>query len=385
MIDMKRLSNFLRSIVVRNQHPEEKLPCWLHFIWAGGQKIMIPESRKAVIKWAKANPSFKVIVWIDLVTTPENALRRYFGDLLSGRDGVVNICLKDITTWLEIRNDEDLTNCIMNMTEVEKHIELAIPLVRYEIDRLDPNYGSSSDLLRYLILFYFGGAYFDSDINPGAQSLEELYRLLRPRIQASEDIFLTAQRSQHNGTFNNDSFICSKGNPVMWAVIECAKRNYHIGRDHQENELSSFNRIVDIHNYSRYTTTERDYISATLHRTGQFPILEVVMKYRMHEACNITQLLPQHQLPENFYQPFMINTCEWTQPQEVMSTAPGKRISIEDIIRIVMQTILFEANELGFMRFDDHVFNIMHGIDARLDDINCTNTMALQLLGPVVN
>lgn len=179
---MKRLSNFLRSIVVRNQQLEEKLPCQLHFIWAGGQKIMIQESRNAVIRWAKANPSFKVIVWIDLVTTPENALRYYFRDLLSGRDGVVNICLKDITTWLEIRNDKDLTNCIMNMTKVEKHIELAIPLVRYEIDRLDPNYGSSSDLLRYLILFYFGGAYFDSDINPGTQSLEELYRLLRPRI-----------------------------------------------------------------------------------------------------------------------------------------------------------------------------------------------------------
>ncbi len=34
----------------------EHLPRVIHFVWAGGERIMPFEQRKAVIKWAKANP-----------------------------------------------------------------------------------------------------------------------------------------------------------------------------------------------------------------------------------------------------------------------------------------------------------------------------------------
>jgi mannosyltransferase OCH1-like enzyme len=76
--------------------------------------------------------------------------------------------------------------------------------VRYEIDRLRPNYGASSDLLRYLILYSFGGAYFDSDVAPGTKRLETSESFLK---DFDNPIIYINKNSQNTKEIGNDAFI----------------------------------------------------------------------------------------------------------------------------------------------------------------------------------
>ena len=66
-------------------------------------------------------------------------------------------------------------------------------VVRYTINRPEPNYGMASDLLRYLILWEYGGAYFDIDVQPpndgkpSLESLAEIYGAIGKPLDLPDD------------------------------------------------------------------------------------------------------------------------------------------------------------------------------------------------------
>ena len=175
------------------------VPRLIHFIWAGGTRIMPGESFRVVCDWARVNAGdgFRVIVWIDRAShaLAEATYRVVFGERMAGLP---------IEFW-----------------DITEHGVVSAS-VRYEIDKLWPNYGSSSDLLRYAILARFGGAYFDSDVLPAGTRLIESHHF----ISCCAPVFACNFASQGGGVVGNDAFICSPGHPLMQAILDTSLANY---------------------------------------------------------------------------------------------------------------------------------------------------------------
>lgn len=205
-----------------NERPIETylIPRTIHFIWAGGAKIMPVTGLNNVIAWAKANPDFAVKIWIDTKTDPE-CVRKYQDAFtsLGGMPG--NIVLTDIS---------------------EPSKAISSPEIRYEIDHLCPNYGASSDMLRYNILYEEGGAYFDCmDVNPGKSVNLLQAQFSAEGVDANKSVFSTPLKEHHlllhmtkhtairgvEEAPGTEAMICTPGNPEMRSIADHAKEAYH--------------------------------------------------------------------------------------------------------------------------------------------------------------
>jgi hypothetical protein len=197
-----------------------KIPKLIHFIWAGGQKIMPDQAIQNVVTWANANPDFSVNIWIDEVTDPDvyEKYTRQFEKLFP-REKFNNIHLKDINRK-----------------------GVVTPEIRYELDGLWPNYGASSDMLRYNILSKKGGAYFDcmdvfsnpdvrlgtvtfplGDKDAGKSVFDEALPEPRLLLHVTPHSVLRAGK-EAPGT---EAMICSPGHPKMKEFAETARHAYH--------------------------------------------------------------------------------------------------------------------------------------------------------------
>lgn len=197
-----------------------QIPKLIHFIWAGGEKIMPDNALLNVANWAKENPDFNVIIWVDSVTDP-NVNEKYnkkFTNLFSDQ-ALTNIQIKDIHEY-----------------------GFDLPEVRYELDSLWPNYGASSDLLRYAILHKLGGAYFDcGDVYPNP--LNPLAKIRFPETDKDSDktVFdeelsgpkLLIHVTPHSAVRGakeapgTEAIICTPGHPKMQALLDTAQQSYH--------------------------------------------------------------------------------------------------------------------------------------------------------------
>ncbi|VVC76671.1 Subversion of eukaryotic traffic protein A [Aquicella siphonis] len=182
---------------------------------------MPEQGMKNVVNWARANPEFKVKIWIDAQSDPDYAAKydRLKSELFP-HEWPDNIEFADINQT-GIISDE----------------------IRYEINSLAPNYGASSDMLRYNILFQEGGAYFDCmDVNPSEKN-----RLGDVKFPASDDLdpdknvfdtplqdhrflmhitshsILTGRREAPG----SEAMVCTPGNPKMQMLAEKAREAYH--------------------------------------------------------------------------------------------------------------------------------------------------------------
>ncbi len=186
------------SVVIPLRIEDPLVPKVIHFVWAGGKKLLPPGNIDAVKEWAIAHrgEGFEAWIWIDETISP-GTRARYADFGFPSLDPVVK--LPDITEQ-----------------------GVSSPHARYEIDRLRSNYGASSDMLRYNILYRFGGAYFDSDVHPGARTLN--YNGMFDRM--NRGLFLVDNNSQRKGLIGNDTFICGAGNLLMRAIAAAAEENY---------------------------------------------------------------------------------------------------------------------------------------------------------------
>src|SRR5687767_9988573 len=103
------------------------VPKRLHFIWVGF-KSLPDQNGERIKKWMDQNPDFSFTLWVDKVGTSDDIIKEYQ------------------STFHVYLNKNQLQ--IRDITEAG----VSTPQVRYEIDRLRPNYGSASDLLRLNIL-----------------------------------------------------------------------------------------------------------------------------------------------------------------------------------------------------------------------------------------
>lgn len=197
-----------------------EIPRTIHFIWAGGAKIMPETGLKNVMNWANSNPDFTVKIWIDRLTDPDyaNKYQAAFG-ALGGMPA--NIVLADIN---------------------DPQSRVASDEIRYEIDHLCPNYGASSDMLRYNILFNEGGAYFDCmDVNPGKSISLSQACLPAMGEDAGKPLFQTPLAEHHllmhltkhtalHGCAEapgTEAIICTPNHPDMLRIANEARVAYH--------------------------------------------------------------------------------------------------------------------------------------------------------------
>lgn len=234
---------------------DKYLPTVIHVIWAGGGTTLFDDGMNNLAKWAYANPNFKIILWVDdKVVPPEMSLA-----------DMQELYVKQFTeAYLKLADQEESISEIRTRIDVKSIREDKVcpqeqDAVDYAIDRLDPNYGLSSDLLRYRILHKYGGFYFDvTDVIPGGSKnlnilnsipyanfgkINEAHKLYVDHLSQTQNPSatdlktfdlrawdFTGHTEEENEKFlaqsrvGNDSFLCTKGNPLVQLMIEETER-----------------------------------------------------------------------------------------------------------------------------------------------------------------
>lgn len=346
------------------------IPKIIHFIWAGGTRRIPNANLENVKAWAACNPAFEIYLWIDSKNaSPEEIelTKQYYReklDLKEKQEGKLKF--KDIEEEKSSLADEE--GRIVN------------EYIRYEIDRLRPNYGASSDLLRYKILYEFGGAYFDSDVKPETNT-----HLMDIFSRAGEDNLhhlYVNPNSQGDNRIGNDALICTCYNPLIEKIFRTAMKHYQF----QLNNISSpdddifYNTNQHIAESTSpptitYLYDDLAYIEAfTPTKTGPACVMKVI---------NVTGRDDLKEADENKESTIgsienlislTSNTREWI----------GKSIQkfIDDTLCIskIKSTMEFEAKEFKLLRLDDHINNLLEASDYYAQDSDSAINMIISLI-----
>ncbi|MBA3535918.1 MAG: hypothetical protein H0T84_04820 [Tatlockia sp.] len=308
------------------------IPKIIHFIWAGGEKLL-PENNIARIKaWADKNPDFETFLWIDKKTTTR--LADYYSIFEFNENP--KIILKDIT-------EEGVVD----------------EYSRYHIDRLRPNYGASSDLLRYSILSKIGGAYFDSDETVDNETNPLNYEGL---FDSDEEVILKiTQFTQGRETLGNDAFICTPNHPLMINFYENAKIKHRIPKDILYYSPYNFEETIFKMSWTIGTTGPesivelcliRDMLKKATQSTGYY--IDTIYNNGVYYQKKLkdSSLI----LDRSCYKSILSNEINW------IHSVDKKCTNLDEAIQITLGSIHFEVNNIGFLRIDDHVSNIIKSL-----------------------
>lgn len=318
-------------------------PKIIHFIWAGGSRALPkndskPEksSHHIIEQWANDNPGFQPILWVDSRSLPESVIKEYKERGYQFTDDI-NKVIKAQFEPSDGKKKELIVADIGPLFAAAKayfsppELILLRDAIFYEMDNFHPNYGGSSDLLRYLILTVYGGAYFDSDVAPGKNSLDK-----HPAFTQNKAYFNvtgTTQGTQHVG---NDAFLCSPGHPLSIELVRTCLRNYTQLREYQDPEtFNTYEHIFD----------------STLARTG--PVSVRTMLKQLKIIDNQDRFLKRdYQLHSTLTATEQSNTNNWLR----FPTVPSN--TLEEAINRAAQAMTFELRYLKTCRHSDYVRDI---------------------------
>ena len=323
--------------------PETTIPKIIHFIWAGGTKTMPAASIKTLLAWQAANPSFKVYLWVDKKTFPvatAGPIEHYY-------EGAIRATAQQI-------KDADPTK--IQLKDIEEE-DVSNDCVRHEINQFRPNYGASSDLLRYKILHKFGGAYFDSDIDPGLTSLQES-GLFDTDFSDSHKLYVN-DNSQNQGEIGNDGLICTAQNPHMDLIHQLALLNYTKNNNFElpdpilnrtvTSTFPEYNPTV-LQAYSSDDTNENGYLERmTCNRTGGQVLLVARPVIQGDHPSDTDPIRP---IPRNLMTSYPENTRNWVN-------MPIRKMRAQDAMACAMASIDFEVSHQNILRLDDHISNLI--------------------------
>lgn len=322
------------------------VPKVIYFIWAGGISPLPPIGAEIISSWAKSCPNFEIHLLVDETTAGKS-----LENLVENYKIIFKMHQIDI-----LANSDEVRIHVGNAPIILKDIKregLRNELVTYEIEQLIPNYGASSDLIRYDVLSR-GGCYFDgTDVKPRPdQPLErvEIFSNLTTHILYVDYL---AQNPRPNSlelakfnfnTIGNDSFIATANNPLMKKISDAAKMNYAL----------NINNIGMIINHAHASHHPR---FITISRTGPGLVRQTINKIfterdRNHSAKidNVeVELKSLRNSDRLLCQPADKNTRLWLK---------GATISIPitagEAIRKVCKAIDFEVTHFHYLRLDYH-------------------------------
>lgn len=210
-----------------------RIPEIIHFVWLNVRPGIPTENIATMVKWMLDNPGFKVFLWVDpktCATTFSQLEQQYRHDFTEKYHD------------LNKSDRHDVDNFIVKDCRQEGVCAEVDNIVDYELGKIVPNYGASSDIVRYRALLKYGGSYFDFDVLPASNLKRSLAKLpdghifiadhLRQKniasfTQADYDLF-----SYEWGDFGNDNMICTPNNPVMQSITDQVEKvNYHLTED----------------------------------------------------------------------------------------------------------------------------------------------------------
>lgn len=343
----------------------------IHFIWAGGDDAMPEDSTHIVNAWAKANKDFNVVIWVDArALMSEDLDNDGLEELFWEYQNIFK--LRGIDVFLNnVPNNyprETKNSAPIIIRDITQH-QVINEFVRYEIDKVAPNYGSSSDILRYHILYRYGGVYIDSDVAPGPDSLlscdlftklPESHQLyldhVSQKVNPPEILFdvfelfypIEVQSDPqiiYDPIPGNDSFICTVGNPLMYEIIRCTENNYRL------TELN------DVKKYIMAAYGSVNILTQTLDRTGTIPVitalsaskpLNMSSKYQMTCLDQKIHVLPLRQRGRMLTQPVK-NSRKWIkQPR-------WDKINKDTLMKQLLYQTNQEIKFFGILRLCDHL------------------------------
>jgi hypothetical protein len=223
------------------------IPKIIHFIWAGGSELLSEKNMQTIAKWALNNSEFQIYIWIDEKTSKfslaklnssyhESFARAY--NTVCEQGGKSPSEIPSILKILDIRQENICSN---NEEEI----------IYYEMDRIDPNYGASSDVIRYRVLYKIGGVYADSDVDCGKTPLSSIPEFKHCSIHTvyldhlsqvkNDDLNpkLLESFPTHRAQIGNDAFICTAENPLIKKLIDhVEKENYQLAQLYNEHKSS---------------------------------------------------------------------------------------------------------------------------------------------------
>ena len=196
---------------------QQAIPKQLHFIWVG-TRVMPDANLTNVIAWLQNNKDCTVNLWVDhpvysraqLIEKYIEAIRRVCTQSqLSSQE--IDSIIKKIT----FQNPNDLLN--------KPEYANAKKYFTHEQEKIRPNYGSASDILRYILLYEHGGLYFDSDTKPDKIGFSDI-GLFNP--QSRHRLLINTHAYGGNHEFANDIIFSTPKNPLLQSVIDGLMRTY---------------------------------------------------------------------------------------------------------------------------------------------------------------
>jgi hypothetical protein len=376
------------------------IPFYLHFIWAGGEKLLPLESLEVIMEWMEQNPEFKTFLWIDAETTGQG--RNFAEKLQDVTLRYQKLFSKSGITFKAESQAQQLpqepnTIFLRDITD----FGIVDEQIRYELDKFKPNYGCSSDLIRDKCLARWGGCYFDSDVGPAVENygkkfikpinLKTLINNLKPNAHylfldhmsqlSNEDLeAFSAFKIEVDNEIGNDSFICTPNNPLMWQIYNSSIKNYNIEdlfklmrKTHPPEKVGH----IDVLGLSR--TYGSQYLNHyTIDLTGpglvrmvlceQSDILGKAEKlpnelaYLKTVAGMPVYIKPLRCSKYSITDPYR-NTLHWHKA--VVETCESLPMAIEKIRR----EIAFEAKYFKILRLDDYVEELKTSISKIHPDI----------------
>lgn len=326
------------------QAQEIELPKIIHFVWAGGSKQMPIANQRRVRDWANQHPEFQIYVWVDYTSASGNTReeqkayveKEYKKSLeLENPDlGLLascnNVKLKDVF--------EDLYN---SNTYAD---DLAYKFFRYEIDRLSPNYGASSDILRYKILYELGGVYFDSDILVGQKKLDQNANF----GELEQHVIYIDPNSQDQGFIGNDAFIVTtKYNSIIQKILEECFKSYCAPP------------AIPIENFCRYYDNKEFITQSTLSRTGPQVVMGVFEDGRYSSYKYFDSFKEEQPIKYGCLIFALDPSCRSIQANEQNWVGTGIRgaLSKQEVLDKMINSSAIEYEYFKILRFNDHFYN----------------------------
>src|SRR3990167_1458062 len=328
------------------------IPQQIHFIWAGGTRIIPQASLRNILRWRQQNPSYTICLWVDH-TSSLDLEAEYQQEMAAG------MLPPELNFPFVFRDIEELRAQIAQIPAEEAAVlSQVLEIARYEMTKSYANYGKSSDLLRYLILYLEGGIYLDSDVVPNQGNFSQF---LLP--QPGPDVLWVDANSQGQGAVGNDAFAVTPRHPFFLTVLQYALLNYTTlfdegletsGNTHFLRELLQANTI--------YFLEDRTYrMESTIGQTGLTFIRAGLRQSGLLEVSDVIPTLGFACFPDVFKRVELENARSWFQSQQ-----PNDK-PYEICLRQAANAIQFEVNTLRWLRVVDHVKYILeHTFEAEL-------------------
>lgn len=292
-----------------------------------------------VLHWCNSNSTYTSYLWIDPVSDP--GIEEHYVQLVGIlQEGVI------VPFPLVFRNIHELRTEIEQLPDERAAILRPLfEIARYEMTKPYANYGKSSDLLRYLILYLEGGVYLDSDIVPNEGDFSQF---LRP--QPIPHLLWVDPNSQETNLVGNDAFATTAQHYFFLTVLQWAWLNYTTPFDITLREIGQTHFLRQIlMPQPIYFLEDPDYRKfSTIAQTGPTLIQDVLRYYQVLDG---NQWVPTEGF-ETFPGPFKArgeNAQTWLNPP------PPQKKAYELCLTNAVQTIQCEVNTLRWLRIVDHV------------------------------